>query len=131
MKKFIILFLIIITIAACKKNGEKNLNSQQNKSIQNNSAEVEKIATNSLATEKSENIASKTINGSCPIDEAKLQNDSELKNLYERLETLQEDADEMAKYPKSLHILKSITENIGEVKGLIEYRSLQLAAEYK
>jgi flagellar motility protein MotE (MotC chaperone) len=128
MKKSIGVFLIIISLAACNKGGEVYSDSKKHDEIQNNSIEVEKV----VGVETSSENKKSEIEDKCYfMEKARLQNDTELEELYKKLEKLQDTSDETSKYPQSLHILKEITDDIGEIKGLIQYRSLQLNSEIK
>ena len=126
MKKFITLFLIIISLSACKNDNKLNSASKEGENIQNNSVETEEV--HGIPAE-SQNTDLKTSHEFCYIDKAKSEKDPELEELYKKLSQLQTSADEMSKYPKTSDILKDITKDIGNIKGLIEYRSLEINAK--
>lgn len=123
MKKFITIFLIIISISACRNDHNQNSESEESKSIQNNSAEIQGDSGKTL------NKGSKATHEFCYIEKARSENDPELEELYKKLSKLQTNSDEMSKYPKTSEVLKDITKEIGEIKGLIEYRSLEINAK--
>lgn len=126
MKKSIGIFLIIISLAACNRGGETYSDAKKSDKIQNNSIEVEEISTDNIDKIYHEDKFSET-EGACSfMERARLQNDPVLEELYRQLGKLQDSSDETSKYPKSQHLLKEITKNIGEIKGLILYRSLKL-----
>lgn len=62
----------------------------------------------------------------CVIEKVRGLGDPELETLYGDLMLLQEKADEWAKMPRSLEELEKITEEIGRLKGKIEFRSLEV-----
>ncbi|WP_319200671.1 hypothetical protein [uncultured Ilyobacter sp.] len=128
MKKFIALFLIIISLSACKNDGSPNSDIKETNNIQNNSVETEEIQQKNadIVTEET-----KLHQELCYINTAKSVKDPELDELYSKLSKLQTSADEMSKYPKSSKVLKDITNDIGMIKGLIQYRSLEINTKFQ
>ncbi|WP_320047545.1 hypothetical protein [uncultured Ilyobacter sp.] len=128
MKKFIAVFLIIISLSACKIDGSLDSDIKETNKIQNNSVETEEIQkkNSELITEET-----KSHEELCYINVAKSAKDPQLEELYSKLSKLQTNADEMSKYPKAPEVLKDITDEIGMVKGLIQYRSLEINTKFE
>ncbi|ADO84283.1 hypothetical protein [Ilyobacter polytropus] len=123
MKKFMAVFLIIISLSACNNDGSLNSDKKEMSDIQNNSVEAEEIQEENIEFVAEENRSHEV---TCYINSAKSMDDPQLEELYGKLLKLQTSADEMSKYPKSSEVLKDITKEIGMIKGLIQYRSLEI-----
>ncbi|WP_319371847.1 hypothetical protein [uncultured Ilyobacter sp.] len=129
MKRSIAIFLIIISVSACKNDSNLNPDIKEPNIIQNNSVEAEEIQEDS--TEIVDDAEHEFPHEFCYIEKARLEKDQYLEELYKKLSKLQTNADEMSKYPKSPEVLKNITKEIGYIKGLIDYRSLEINAKVK
>ena len=136
MKKTLFIVLTLILLAACsgKKNELKN-----NEGLKTSSKEVtdmQEAAKTRSALEIPEetgddfsNVAAyneESIAGVCVVEEVRDIGDPVLTDLYRELAILQEQADEWAKIPRSLEELEELTDQIGRIKGEIEYRSLEV-----
>ena len=128
MKKIFYVMLTIVLLTACgeKKEDIKEANIKVVDTVADEDINREKITEVedydiSTVADYNENELKKE----CYIDKVKYIGDPNLEELYGNLVYYQEKADEWAKFPRELEELREISQEIGILKGEIQFRSLE------
>lgn len=133
MKKIVITALMMATLAACGGKKEEivkpdvvseTMSRDEVRSENTNIKDEYEVADYDISNVADYN--ENKLRKECYIERVRYIGDPQLEELYGNLMYYQEMADEWAKFPRELEELRRISDEIGELKGEIQYRSLEV-----